>query len=283
MNISIVVPFQNTEQYIEDCIGALLAQNYSQGDYEIIMIDNNSTDRSVEIVRRYSEVRLLSEAKTGSYATRNRGITESRGKIIAFTDSDCTPSSDWLNRIWEVMCNPEVCLVQGRQRFASDSLGLSILSDYEAEKAAYTFYRGTKEIYYGYTGNMAVHRDVFDNMGLFSELQRGADTVLVHRIIEKFGCESIRYAPHMCVRHLEVTNVWKWFKKMHIYARSLLYYRNLVQCRPLCVIERIKILRATIRRGGYSMFKSLLSILLLSIGLLYYEFGCWGSTNNMAQ
>jgi hypothetical protein len=171
------------------------------------------------------------------------------------------------------MACPEVCLVQGRQRFAFESLGLSILSDYEAAKAAYTFSAKTKEIYYGYANNMAVRRAVFDRMGPFLELQRGADVVLLHRVIEGYACDAIRYSPDMWVRNLEVTGVWKWFQKMHIYGRSFRTYGRLAQSRPLSGSERLQVLQTTIRRHGYSVAKSLLLIPLLSIGLLYYELG----------
>ena len=273
MYISVVVPFHNVEEYIEDCISALLSQHYPQDCYEIILVDNNSTDRTAEIARRYPQVKLLSESKVGPYAARNRGVAKSKGAIVAFTDSDCSPHEDWLQRITEAMFDSVVCIVQGRQRFARESLGLSILSDYEAEKAAYTFSAKTKEIYYGYTNNMAVRRDVFDKIGPFLELNRGADTVFVHRVIAEYSCDAVRYSPDIGLRHLEVTSVWKWFQKMHIYGRSFRGYSELVLSRPLSYREKLQVFKATIRRGGYSAAKSLLSMLLLSVGVLYYELG----------
>ncbi len=283
MYISVVVPFHNVEEYIEDCISALLSQHYPQDCYEIILVDNNSTDRTAEIARRYPQVKLLSESKVGPYAARNRGVAKSKGTIIAFTDSDCSPHEDWLQRIREAMFDPEVCIVQGRRRFARESLGLSILSDYDAEKAAYTFSAKTKEIYYGYAGNMAVRRDVFDKIGPFLELNRGADTVFVHRVIAEYSCDAVRYSPDIGLRHLEVTSVWKWFQKMHIYGRSFRGYSKLVLSRPLSYREKLQVLKATIRRGGYSAAKSLLSMLLLSVGVLYYELGRRWPARNVVQ
>lgn len=275
MHISVVVPFHNVEEYIEDCIRALLSQNYPQNCYEIIMIDNNSTDGSAKIVQRYPQIRLLSEPKMGAYAARNRGIAESRGEIIAFTDSDCSPCTDWLQRIREALVCPEVYVVQGSLHFGFESLGLSILGDYDAAKAAYTFSTRTKEIYYGYTNNMAVRRGIFERIGPFLEWKRGADVIFVHRVIEEYSCDAVRYSPDICVQHLELTGVWKWFQKMQIYGRSFRNYNKLVVSRPLNGRERLQILHATICRGRYSAAKSLLLILLLFIGLLNYEFGRW--------
>ncbi|HDH03147.1 MAG TPA: glycosyltransferase [Actinobacteria bacterium] len=283
MRISVVVPFHNVERYIENCIRALLSQHYPQDCYEIILVDNDSTDGTAAIVRRYPRVRLLSEPKAGAYAARNRGVAESGGEIIAFTDSDCSPQEDWLQKIDEAMVDPVVAIVQGRRRFACESLGLSILSDYEAEKAAYAFSARTEEIYYGYTNNMAVRRGVFDRTGPFLELDRGADVILVHRVIAEYSCNAVRYSPDLCVRHLEVTSIWQWFRKMRIYGQSFRGYSKLVPSRPLGSRERLQVLRATIRRGGYSAAKSLLSIVLLSAGALYYELGRRWPTRNVVR
>lgn len=273
MYVSVVVPFQNVARYIEHCLEALLSQTYPRESSEIIMVDNNSTDGSAEIVGRYPQVRLLRQPKPGAYAARNRGVAESGGEIVAFTDSDCAPEADWLEEIAGAMRFPWVSLVQGRQRFAFESIGLSVLSDYEAQKAAYTFSSKREEIYYGYTNNMAVRRSAFDCAGPFLELERGADVVFVRKVAERYGCEAVRYVPQMCVRHLEVTSVWKWFRKMKIYGRSFRGYGKLVRSRPLNAGERLKSLQATIRSERYSVTETLLLILLLSIGVLYYEAG----------
>ena len=66
LKISVIVPFYRDRRYIRDCINALISQNYPQQNYEIIMIDNNSKDGSAEIVKKYPQVKLLSETKQGA-------------------------------------------------------------------------------------------------------------------------------------------------------------------------------------------------------------------------
>ncbi|MDX9746366.1 MAG: glycosyltransferase [Syntrophales bacterium] len=63
MKISIIVPFYRAGKYIEDCIQALLTQDFPSDLYEIIMVNNNSPDQSAEIVKRYPRIRLLSQSK----------------------------------------------------------------------------------------------------------------------------------------------------------------------------------------------------------------------------
>lgn len=102
--------------------------------YEIIMVDNNSTDSSVELVRKYPRIKLLSEQRQGSYAARNRGVAASKGTIIAFTDSDCVPSRNWLKEIESTMADSNVDIVIGSHQLGGDSLLLSMLEEYENEK-----------------------------------------------------------------------------------------------------------------------------------------------------
>lgn len=94
--VSVVVPVYNDEGRIATCVEALLAQTYPRDRYEVIVVDNGSTDGSYAAVKPYP-VKLLSETQTqGSFAARNLGLREARGTIFAFTDSDCTPSPQWL-------------------------------------------------------------------------------------------------------------------------------------------------------------------------------------------
>ncbi len=184
--MSVVVPFHDSAGFIDACVSALLSQRFPRDAYEIIMVDNNSTDGSAAIVRRYPGVRLLAETTPGSYAARNRGVREARGTIVAFTDSDCAPGPAWLETIWAAMANPGLALVQGRCSLGSESPPLRVLADYEAKKAAYVFTGDRKDIYYGYTNNMAVRRDAFDKVGPFQEWMRGADVMLVHRVLDEY-------------------------------------------------------------------------------------------------
>jgi glycosyltransferase involved in cell wall biosynthesis len=275
MHISVVVPFYNAEKYIGACIEALLLQDYPRDQYEVIMVENNSTDRSTETVRQHPEIHLLSERRQGAYAARNRGITSATGTIIAFTDPDCVPSRRWLLAIAESMEGPDVQLLLGRGGLRDDSWSLSALSDYEAERAAYIFSGGQRDLYFGYCNNMAVRRTVFDRVGLFPELQRGGDTILVHRVIAAYSTSAVQYRSSVRIQHLEVDTAWKWFRKMRVYGRSGRHYGRVVVARPLNTRERLHVFRATVRGGEYSILRSSLLLVLLVVGVVFYELGRW--------
>lgn len=273
MDISVVVPFYDAERYVEDCIHALLSQNWAADAYEIITVDNNSTDRSAEIVKRYPPIKLLAEHTQGAYAARNRGVAEAKGDILAFTDPDCAPCTDWLQHMTAAVRRPGVGIVLGRHRFASDSLLLSMLAAYEAEKATYVFSGNTKEVYFGHTNNMAVRRELFDRLGPFTQIARGADTIFVRRAVDEYGCDIARYCPEACVQHLEITSVWDYYRKQLIYGQSNRNNAQIAAYRPLTNRERLQILRNTTRRRGYSIAESALLSCLLGLGAVCYEFG----------
>ena len=275
IDVSVVVPFFNAERHIEDCAQALLAQNYPSTRYEIIMVDNNSTDRSAELVRKYPQIQLLAEQKQGSYAARNRGVAAAKGVIIAFTDADCVPSPGWLRRIMETMCSPEVEIIQGGRRYGVESPALSILAAYEAERATYTFSGESSGLFYGYTNNMAIRRSLLDRCGPFLEVMRGADSIFVNQVIETYSRKIIRFVPDACIRHLEITSVGSYLRKRVIYGRSLQqnYSRRKSTNRPLGIAERFMIMRRTVERERYSRLQFLCLMFLVLMEMLCFSSG----------
>lgn len=98
MFISVVVPALNEEKYIGQCLSSLRAQTYISELYEIIVVDNGSTDRTSEIARSFG-VRVLYEAERGIGRARHRGFQEAGGEIIAGTDADTIVPPTWLEEI----------------------------------------------------------------------------------------------------------------------------------------------------------------------------------------
>lgn len=94
--ISIVIPLYNKERSIGKTIRTVL--NQSCQDYEVVIVNDGSTDGSVEVVKSFSDsrIRLVNQPNAGVSAARNRGVEESRGEIIAFLDADDEWDVDYL-------------------------------------------------------------------------------------------------------------------------------------------------------------------------------------------
>jgi len=114
-SVTIVVPVLNEEAAIGACLESLLGQEYPREKLEIIVVDNGSSDRSLEILSGYGQrLTLLNEQEPGPAATRNSGIAAANGEILAFTDADCVARGDWLMNLVSPLSEPEVGLVGGK-------------------------------------------------------------------------------------------------------------------------------------------------------------------------
>lgn len=273
IKVSVIVPFYDSERYISSCIEGLLQQSYPQDQYEILMIDNNSTDASAERVKKYPRIRLLFEGNQGAYAARNRGLQDAKGEVIAFTDADCVPARDWLDKIMLAMGHPGLRMVLGQAEFSGDSMLLSQLAAYENEKRQYIFNSAKKELYFGQTNNMAVEKTLFDELGPFVERARGGDTIFVRQAVNKYSCEVVRYCPQIRVRHMEMDSLRKYYQKCFIYGRSRQGYRRVVRVNWLSAGEILHLLRNVVQNRGYSWMESLMLLGLLGFGVASYGLG----------
>lgn len=110
--VSIVVPIHNGEVRLGTCLEALLAQRTGRS-CEIIVVDDGSTDNTAELVKRYPDVRLVRQRQGGPAAARNNGCRQANGEIVLFTDDDCAPEADWIERMLEPFDDPEVVGAKG--------------------------------------------------------------------------------------------------------------------------------------------------------------------------
>lgn len=98
MKVSVIIPVYNVEKYLESCLESIKSQTFT--DYELILINDGSTDESVAIMRRYAKtdarIRIISQSNRGVSAARNLGLSVAEGDYVLFVDSDDTILPDAL-------------------------------------------------------------------------------------------------------------------------------------------------------------------------------------------
>lgn len=103
--ISIIVPFYNVEDYLEECLDSICNQSYK--DLEILLIDNQSTDTSVDIACKYANmdrrIRVYRTINAGVSAARNMGLAKATGKYIGFVDSDDVVSNEYISKMYTLI------------------------------------------------------------------------------------------------------------------------------------------------------------------------------------
>ena len=102
--ISVIIPVYNGEKYISECIESVLKQTFR--DFEIIVINDGSTDNTAEICRKFKNIRYFYQENKGVSKAREKGLQVSKGEYITFIDSDDTIKSDFLETM---LCEMENC------------------------------------------------------------------------------------------------------------------------------------------------------------------------------
>lgn len=155
--ISVIVPTYNRCESLKDALDALLSQQVDGAyEYEVIVVDNNSIDRTREVIESFEgdfsgRLRYECEHRQGVSCARNRGIREAGGEIICFTDDDCIPSRDWLKKIADYFGqNEDVDVLLGGAAWEDGS-------------AIYS----TEDIFRGNGLNMSFRRSLFEEIGCF--------------------------------------------------------------------------------------------------------------------
>lgn len=192
--VSIVIPVFNEERYLPSCLTSLMALGYPKDRREILLIDNGSTDRTLEIARGFSEVSVHVKENVKVGAVRNYGVQKAIGSIIVFLDSDCTVNPGWLiDGVRKLSANPG-SVIGGRYLLRDDPSWLEkywILTP-SGQTVPQTSLLG---------GCIFVPKEVFQSIGGFDEyLNAGEDSDLTVRL--KKEEVSVVIDPSLSVVHL---------------------------------------------------------------------------------
>ena len=214
--ISVIIPHYNDLANLERCLMFLSAQTLPEGQFEVIVADNNSRC-GIEEVRRVCGdfVRVVPAPIPGAGPARNVAVEASRGRYLAFTDEDCKPAPNWLERGLEALSTSE--MVGGRVEVEYEDLACPTAVEAFERVFAFNVRRYVQKLGFGVTANMFVPRGVFDRVGGFRP--EGPDDLEWGQRATAAGYRW-RYRPKVVVAHparrdwAELTQKWRRLTQM---------------------------------------------------------------------
>jgi glycosyltransferase involved in cell wall biosynthesis len=233
LDLTVVICTHNRADYLTKAIHSLVNQEAIKHEFEILVVDNASTDATVEVVKQFSgldNIRYLYEPKLGLCNARNAGWRNANGKYVAYLDDDAIASPGWVTAIRRAfLVSENTGIIGGRVQpiwegerpgWLSDALTLG-LTVIDWSKTAHVISDITQEWLVG--ANMAIPRDVLAEVGGFhprldrvgKNLLSGGDVFLQKQIIARgYGC---LYVPDMAVHHLvpESRLDQNWFRRRY--------------------------------------------------------------------
>ena len=244
MHVSVIIPVRNNVAGLRTCLAALHQQTYPAEQFEIIVVDNASTEDIGVLKPEFPRVLFLSDSGPGSYSARNRGLKAAQGRVIAFTDSDCIPDPTWVeNGVHAIATNGatilggDVVFLEPEDRPLNACEILEIIASGLPNIKHLIETRG-----FAPTANVFTTRAFVDRVGEFdATLKSGGDTEWAHRA--KAKGEKLAFADGVVVRHP---------RRSTFDALTLKYKRQ--------VGGGVKLLR----RKNPSFFKIILHVLALS-------------------
>ena len=236
MKVSVIIPLYNKEHFIADTMQSVLTQTFV--DYELIIINDGSTDESAKVVATFSDNRIIyvEQNNKGVSIARNKGINMARGEYIAFLDADDQWHPDYLEKMINLTTQYPTysvfCSSQAKRPINTLPEGVSVIEDY----CVYN--------YVFWTGCMVIKKEVFDVIGGFREgIQLGEDSDMWLRICCKYTTvylnEELAEHPYITENNLaRITDTtksfpfWEWYNYPYPNTKSLYRYTTdqLVRC-----------------------------------------------------
>lgn len=161
--ISVIIPHYDDPVRLRRCLSELM-RNDTAGA-EILVVDNASPDPLDALAAAFPAVRFLLEAERGAGPARNRGVRDSRARVLAFLDADCVPAPDWLANVRAVA--PRADLIGGRVSVFDETPPPRTGAQAFETVFAFNFRSYIEDKGFSGAGNLVTHRAVFDAVGPF--------------------------------------------------------------------------------------------------------------------
>jgi cellulose synthase/poly-beta-1,6-N-acetylglucosamine synthase-like glycosyltransferase len=234
-SVSVIVPIYNGEADLSELVERLMGQQYPADRVEFLLVDNGSCDRTPDLLQTATAtaasqgIRLRTITYNflqSSYAARNAGIAAATGEILAFTDADCHPESNWLVSLVQPFVDHSVGLVAGEIQALPSQNWLERYADRQGTLSQHNTLNHAF-LPYGQTANLAVRAEALGTVGLFRpHLTTGGDADLCWRIQQATSWQFV-YAADAVVYHRHRNSLKGLRSQWHRYGCSNRYLHDL--------------------------------------------------------
>jgi len=209
LEVSVTIPVYNSERTLKQCLNSVLNQTYS--NYEIILIDNNSTDNTKQIIKEFQEknkkIKYVFEHHRTRGAARNAGVRAAKGEIIVMTDADCIVPKNWIKEISKPIIYKNEIVVIGPEK--------DIIKNYwtkNIQKRSLEFFEKNRDknyIRHLDTKNFSIKSSIMKKLMFDSNLKTLEDFDLYLRLKR---ITKIRFLPTLKVEHHHSSSFKKFVK-----------------------------------------------------------------------
>jgi len=212
-SLSVIIPVYNDPSGLKDTVEGILQTRFD-GQFEIVIVDNNSTDDTYDVAQSYAARHdrvhaVVEDDIQSSYAARNTGIHHATGNVLVFVDADITMDPDWLDTIATEIDDTDY-LTYDVEVYVPDGEDTWV-ARYN-EHTSFPIKEYAKERDFGGGGCIAVRREVFEDVGRFNHrLISGGDAEFGHRVAA--SGRDIRFTPKTRVYHPARTSLRSQIKK----------------------------------------------------------------------
>lgn len=199
--ITVVICAYNEEERIPACLTALTHQDFPHQDYQILVVDNNCIDKTVEIAKSFG-ADVVKEKRQGNTFALSKGLASANSEIIASTDSDTIPASNWLSTINRAFSDENVVGATGSIKSNFKNKFLNILSENSYKYFLLFNFLIGKPHFSGF--NFAIRKSVLDKMG-------GVDERFTMSPDVDLGLRAAKYGKVLFVNDMKVTtSIRRW-------------------------------------------------------------------------
>ncbi|MBU0761874.1 MAG: glycosyltransferase [Candidatus Altiarchaeota archaeon] len=226
--VTVVVPTYNAEKTIEILIKSLERLDYPKKRIEAVFVDDESSDKTRELIGEHKWITLIKQKHAGPAAARNKGWKKATGEIVVFTDSDCEVPAEWSKKIADELEKEDI--VGGSLKPATT---YSLAENFEQNRRDRLY--GTRRKYVSElpSCNLAFKKKVLEDIKGFNEVYKRAsaeDYDLCSRAVERGY--KILYEPRIYVTHYHSQNIRGILRRAYVHGQEIIAYRMAKKSTP---------------------------------------------------